>query len=154
MDEPDWTMNMADTESMPVEPGHTETTTELDAVATPRAGKGWTRVAVVVAVILFAGLVASNVMLWLRAEDAKSDLRIVRREATHVTDVSCNPFESDKPTFCDDVEDAGDRADEAYDHADEAFANVENTRDCINTYMETIARWSSNVNSRYTYRRC
>jgi hypothetical protein len=68
----------------------------------------WLRVvAVALGVCLVGGLIASNVLLWLRAEDARNDLRDVRRDAANTAALArtgCDDsfgFGSASPAVCD-----------------------------------------------------
>lgn len=135
----------------------------------------WLRVvAVALGVCLVGGLIASNVLLWLRAEDARNDLRDVRRDAANTAALArtgCDDsfgFGSASPAVCDelatvqsDVADVQGTAGDAQSAAEDARSNVadvqgqvDDMRDCVNAYMDTIATSSNNVESRYTYRPC
>lgn len=43
---------------------------------------------------------------------------------------------------------------ELFDLADSNYSDIESLQSCVNEYMDTIARWSSNVGSTYTYYYC
>src|SRR4051794_3338550 len=87
-----------------MEPDETEespTTTPLqdgDQAPEKRSRRVWRRLAFAFAVLLFAGLIASNVVLWLRAEDARRDLRAVEKQTAQAVNLDCGGF--DEPGFC------------------------------------------------------
>jgi outer membrane murein-binding lipoprotein Lpp len=60
-------------------------------------------------------------------------------------------LDSDVSRLARDVQDLHQVADAAYS---DAVSEVDDLRDCLNEYMDTIGRWSSNVNSYYDYYYC
>ena len=109
----------------------------------------WPWLVAVLVVLVIGALVASNVVLWLRLNDTRSDLtrsrQVSRADATVAVDLNdrVNTLESD----IGDLQDNGATSDDI----DTLQTNVDDLASCVDDYMDTVALAGG---GRYVYNHC
>lgn len=115
----------------------------------PRAG---TWLAVIAGLVIVA-LVASNAALWLRLQDSREEVSKVQRQVVAIdpaSDLDCSNTSGWGVPICAQLDDMQSQIDDAAN----LEGSISDLTDCVNAYMDTIGRWSYNINSHYTYRKC